>query len=163
MKFRQLPYLGVAAHWGIFLSDSDCPYIDKPDNGTLFHATSQWTDCLNLHLLASQPRDTPHERNYYNNLYKFPSLSDYWLLANTEVNDVELSDACRKVSISRGLNILTTNCQEWVKEVIQFLVNNGRINGNALLDMELHGFVTLSESYKRCCSKSSSLSCSCKT
>jgi hypothetical protein len=71
-------------------------------------------------------------------------------------------DACRRVSENRGFNILTKNCQEWVKEVIQILVREQRIDKRVVSDMELQGYVTLGESCKRCCAKSLSVSCMCK-
>lgn len=162
VKFRQPPYVGVSAHWGIFLSQSDSLYnAAKPSTGYLYHASSQWTDCLNLCVFVSEPRDTPYERKQYN-LSNAPSLSDWWPVRNADLQDYEVHDACRLVSESRGFNILTKNCQEWVKEVIQFLVQKEQIDRKVISDMELQGYVTLGESCKRCCAKSLSSSCVCK-
>jgi hypothetical protein len=162
LKFRQPPYVGVSAHWGLFLSYSDslCNAM-KPSTGYLYHATSQWTDCLNLHLFMSEPRETPYERKSYD-LSNVSSLFDWWPVRDVDINDYEVHNACCQVSENRGFNVLTKNCQEWVKEVIQFLVREERIDRRVISDMELQGYVTLGESCKRCCAKSLSVSCMCK-
>ena len=83
-------------------------------------------------------------------------------MRDADLHDYEVHDACRQVSESRGFNILTKNCQEWVKEVIQFLVQKEQIDRKVISDMELQGYVTLGESCKRCCARSLSVSCMCK-
>ena len=50
VKFRQPPYVGVAAHWAIFLQDSDSlhDFRGVPTSGTLFHASKHKEKCLEL-------------------------------------------------------------------------------------------------------------------
>ena len=161
-KFRQVPYFGAAAHWAIFVPDANTGYRNGiPTSGVLFHALSQWLNCLQL--LDIGGGSTFYDRQPNCDLSACPTLFDCYCLQSTNVSDDAIIDAaCVYVSRNRGFNFMARNCQEWVKEVIRHLIYWSCIPETVLGEMEQNGYVTLHETCVHCSqNSSSSLYCRC--
>jgi hypothetical protein len=155
-RFRQGPFAIASAHWALFLPES----VDQ--NGTpvgfLFHARKQWID-----LQGEQNCTVQGTANYSLEtdfcLSMCPSLLDQHCLIDSNVTAEQLNDACQYISLDRKFNLVTRNCQEWVKDVIDHLVAQNVISEAVYLEMESRGYKTLIEVCKH---RSSSLCTRCR-
>jgi hypothetical protein len=155
-KFRQAPYIGVAAHWGIFVpyESSPQPIDGTPGVGKLFHASMTWERCLELHLFS--PGATYWEIREGYDLQSSRALLSCIRLDSTNVSDAQVSAACTYVSGNRPFHYLTQNCQDWVKDVIAQLVVKKCLNASVFEYMELQGYKSLRDSdCIKSCQKSS--------
>jgi hypothetical protein len=162
IKFRQPPYIGASAHWGLFVPDPKSPSDDfgTPFWGTLFHATPLKGKCLTL---TGQDM-TRFEFQEYFHLSASPSLSSCLGLDNIEIGSAQVSAACFSVSQNRQFTYISRNCQEWVKEVLKHLIAKGYASEDVFEQIRLQGYVTLGETRCGKCAKSSSssLKCNCR-
>jgi len=142
-RFRQKP-LGIAsAHWAIFLPQS----VDSngiPIHGTLFHARKHLNDvegdqkCIFRGRAEFEPQANFH-------LFTSPRLLDQFCLNGSDVTAEQLTDACQRVSLDREFNLITRNCQEWVKDVIDHLVAQKVISENVYKEMRDRNYKTVME------------------
>lgn len=162
VQFRQGPLGNASAHWGIFLPDPTSPvdYFGTPHFGSLFHANKEGT-CFDL--FRQHMTHFEHEKPF--RLAGHPSLLSCIRLDGTEEpDDTLLSVACNTVTLHRQFNFITENCQNWVMEVVGYLVDNMRIPGTVFEQMRLAGYVPLGETRcVRCVKSSLSLHCSCRS
>ena len=159
VKFRQPPYVGVAAHWAIFLPDPHClkDHRGVPTSGTLFHASKHKEKCLKL----DAKEMTGFQFQFEYNLSRSATLMAWLPLVDTNVTTEIVSLACVAVTGNYEFCLVTRNCQEWVKEVIRGLAANGCIPKSVLVEMDLKGFQTLGEFCVKCAKSSSFRSCKC--
>jgi len=142
-KFRQRP-LGIAsAHWALFLPES-FDTNGGPIQGALFHARKELSNTQ-----GSQRCTIQGEANYSLEpeflLLSSPGLLDSYCLKDTNVTKEQLAQACTYISQDRSFNLITRNCQEWVKDVIDYLVVHRIINDAVYREMESRGYKTLKE------------------
>lgn len=161
VKFRQI--LSTLAHWGIFVpyETSPEPADGLPGIGNLYHASKVWEKCHQLHLCNSGATYFETRDNY--DLRKSQNLLSSFRLHDTNVNNADVSAACTHVSKDRNFHYITHNCQDWVKDVIAYLVDKKIVSDSVFEEMELQGYRTLSDSEcVKCCQKSSLCWCSWK-
>lgn len=155
-KFRQAPYIGAAAHWGIFIPHKTSSQgIDgMPGVGDLFHASMTWERCLELHFSGPSATYWEIRRDY--DLQNSKGLLSCIRLDSTNVSNAQVSAACTYISENRPFHFLTQNCQDWVKDVVAHLVAKKYINASVFEEMELQGYTSLSDSeYVKSCQRSS--------
>lgn len=145
VKFPNLPLLSPeTAHWAILLPT--VPYIagQLPRWGVLYHARKRGF-CFPL------SPNTEYERIEQFDL-SGPNINiwDYYELCTVDLTDAEINVACLYVSNPRPFNLVTRNCQDWVKEVLQCLVNGGRMHEQWLQVISGQGWVTLNENCVHC-------------
>jgi|SRR5271170_5317292 len=142
-RFRQRPFGVASAHWALFLPKSFDPN-GCPLQGALFHARKEWNNSQ-----GSQPCTIQGKANYGLEpdflLLSSPSLLDSHCLKDTEVTPAQMSQACTYISQDRSFNLITRNCQEWVKDVIDYLVAHGVITDAVYGEMDARGYKTLKE------------------
>ena len=144
VKFEQIPYVDLAAHWAIFLPYVNSPFTANgiPILGDLFHASKEWGECGHYY----NGNETRWERQTYFNLPSCPSVLDVLRLHNTDyVSDTMVFGACDHVSQRRRFNIVSKNCQHWVLEVLGRLIEENYISKDIYTQMKLHGFKTGTE------------------
>src|SRR5437762_1113585 len=121
-----------SAHWALYLPhpDSTIDSYGIPSLGTLFHARKEIENCFNLNGNARfEPR-----KNFI--LQESSTFLDCCLLSGTDVQDYVLSRACDHVSFNRGFHLIFNNCQDWVNEVLSYLVVEGTIPNSVFDDMK---------------------------
>jgi hypothetical protein len=142
--FRQKTTHDCAAHWGIFLpAEWEDQYNRVPYFGTLYHASA--FQCNTCTLVCSPNNNNTFYRNEKFSLASSQSMLKAVAMQNTAISEEALDVACTTVSDCRPFNMTTRNCQEWVKEVMEYLVRNGQIPNAVLNEMKQHGFKTLTE------------------
>ena len=143
LKFKQIPHIRLAAHWGIFLPYEYSPFDadGNPIIGDLFQASKVCGGCS-----QRNSNTTLWERQPHFDLPSCPNLIDVLRLDNTDnVSDTILVDACNHVSQDRKFNVISKNCQHWVREVLARLIEQNYINNDVYEQMKLHGFKTAAE------------------
>lgn len=154
-RFRHRPLSIAFAHWALFLPTSE---NDKPLEGLLFHARKEWDNTHGEQRCTIQgSANFSLEPGF--RLLASPGLLDYHCLKDTNVTPAQLNDACQHVSLDRRFNLITRNCQEWVKDVIDHLVEKDIITTTVYREMELKDYKTLKE---QTLDKSSSLCARCR-
>ena len=142
VKFRQGCFPLECAHWGIFLPT--VRYAQFPTYGVLYHASKEWSNCFRLQ------GDTRYERLENFDLSSSDSWFDIYRLTSVNLADETISAACDRVSQYRQFNFFSKNCQEWVKEVLSCLVQDGRVDGGVFQEISLQGWITVSEGCRTC-------------
>ena len=143
VKFNQLNMESLA-HWGIFLPDDGSAYdqYGYPYWGTLYHASKPCNGgegcCFPL-TADTQFHSTQRP------LSGSPGLISVIPLRNTEIRPETVQMACHQVTENRRFNLVTANCQDWVKQVIYVLINENRIPMGVLEQMRYYGYTTLAE------------------
>jgi hypothetical protein len=143
VKFNQLN-IEAAAHWGIFLPHDGSAYdqYGVPHWGTLYHASKPCNgDEGSCYSLAANTQFHATQRP----LSGSPGLISLLPLRSTEIRPESVERACHLVTENRRFNLVTGNCQEWVKEVIHLLINEHRIPVGVLEQMRYYGYTTLAE------------------
>ena len=159
VQFRQGPLCDASAHWGLFLphTNSTTDRFGTPYWGSLFHAGTDET-CSN----ANQQSMTQFHYEQSFQLAGRHSLLRCTQLDGTAVTDAQLHSACQTVTLHRHFNHITDNCQNWVREVLDNLVDTEHISDEVFKQMRKAGYVPLGETRCGRCAKSSlSLKCSC--
>jgi len=156
-RFRQRP-LGMAfAHWALFLPEN-FDETGRPVEGYLFHARKEWSNTQGEQRCTVQGlANFGLERDF--DLFASPNLLDHHCLKDTDVTSAQLNEACQRVSLNHSFNLITRNCQEWVKDVIDHLVAEEVIGEAVYRERESRGYKTLKEV---CRHKSSSLCTKCR-
>lgn len=149
----------ASAHWALYLPHSDAT-IDSygiPSLGTLFHARKDAINCSNLNGNAMfEP-----QKNF--KLQESGTFLDHCVLGGTDVQDYILSSACDHISHNRGFHLIFQNCQDWVHEVLSYLVEQGSIPNTVFEEMKRGKFIPLSNNgCVKCIRSSLSLNCKCK-
>ena len=156
-KFRQHHLPIASAHWAIFLpSSSTRPEQGPPGLGILCHAKKEWTSCFPFvsgTLFESIP-------NF--NLAKSRQLFDYYHLNDVNLSIEDVIASCERVSTYRNFNFAGRNCQEWVKEVLEDLIDRELLDPSVLDEMRGEGFVSISEKCDDCINNSSSFCNKCR-
>lgn len=154
VKFRQLRLPIVSAHWAIFIPYSTVrPIQGPPGPGILYHARSEWTSCFPF-LSGSQFEPIP---GY--NLAASRNLFDYYALNDVDLSDEDVSASCRYISAHRNFNFMGRNCQEWVKEVLDNLIQRGLLDSMVSEEIKGEGYISISERCDDCARNSSSILC----
>src|SRR5271170_8235972 len=131
------------AHWGIFLPDDGSAYdqYGVPYWGTLYHASKP---CNGGGSCSSIMADTQFHATH-RPLAGSLGVISVIQLRNTEIRPESVQRACHLATENRRFNMITGNCQEWVKEVIQTLINDTRLPVEVLEQMRYYGYTTLAE------------------
>jgi len=154
VKFSQPPFRSPeTAHWAILLPTVPYNAGQLPDWGVLYHARKKGFCCFPLSY------NTEYERIKDFCLSHMNGLFDYHELTTVNLTDAEIDAACQQISNPRPFNLVTRNCQDWVKEVLVYLVNGGRMHGLWLEEIKSHGWVTTNDICTNCLR--SSLPCGC--
>lgn len=99
------PFFRTYAHWGLFL-----PYEGEDEPSGILY------DVKKASLISKKTQVQKHD--FYPR-----SQSDFFssctALPGISIKHYELSDICYRVSDGRPFNIVTSNCQHWVFEVIR--------------------------------------------
>jgi hypothetical protein len=142
-KFNQAPWLDSTAHWGIFVAFEPAGNDNHgiPKTGTLFHASQR---CVVVGgSCATSP--TVYRQNPEFELSSSETLASTLCLEDTDVSVGQVDKACESVSLNRPFNLVTRNCQDWVKEVLQQMISENLIPQKVFLQMKAAGFETMSE------------------
>src|SRR5271167_3151545 len=116
LKLRQFPLPVLTAHWGIFLPDSSTtPSQQPPGPGTLYHASAEWKNCFPL-LIGTRFGTVNFDPSVS------PLLFDYYAFNDVDLKKDDVSASCINVSTRRNFTLVNRNCQEWVKEVVEHLI-----------------------------------------
>ena len=142
-KFNQAPWLDSTRHWALFVAFEPAGNDNHgiPRSGTLFHASQH---CYVVGgLCATSP--TVYGKKSAFELSNSKTLASATCLDETDVSEEQVDEACQSVSLNRSFNLVTRNCQEWVKEVLQQLIRENLIPEKVLDQMKLAGFKTTNE------------------
>jgi hypothetical protein len=145
-RFRQPPFAVASAHWAIFLPEAHTTFDSSgiPTRGSLFHARKDWINAQEP-LVCSVQGLTHYECRDEFPLHTSPILLDCHCLKDTDVTAAQLAHACTQTSEDRSFNYFTRNCQQWVKEVIDYLVTHDVVSVAVYAEMESRGYKTLKE------------------
>lgn len=149
LKFDQPPFGDASTHWALFLPDETVGKNKDgiPISGTLFHAH---INCSG----ACAFKEAQYRQFSGFKLSVSPSLRSALGLDCPGVTTDHLDKACQKVSAKGTFNLVTRNCQEWVKEVLAELVIQELIPKSVFKQMQRGGFKTLKEHGKESSSSS---------
>ena len=147
LKFDQPPFGDASTHWALFVPDETAGKNRDgiPISGALFHAQSGGICTFK----EPQYRQIPNFP-----LSSSPSLRSALELDRLGVTIEHLDKACQKVSGEGTFNLVTRNCQEWVKEVLGVLVIQKMIPKAVFTQMKRGGFKSLKEHGKESSSSS---------
>jgi Family of unknown function (DUF6540) len=146
LKFKQMGGYDTTTHWGIFLSNTRSSIGDctLPAIGTLFHAQGDCLACLGScsGRISSQTEFQQHDNFCPSNS---PTLISWHRLSNTDVDNVTVAESCDLVTQDRNWNLLTSNCQVWVLQVMDDLVEKGHVAGTVVEEMSRNGYSTITQ------------------
>ena len=146
LKFHNHPFRSPeTAHWAILLPTVPYNAGELPSWGVLYHARKRGFCCC--FPLSS---NTEYERIDHFDLSRENDIFDRYELSTVNLTNAEIDVACQWVSNPRTFNLVTRNCQDWVKEVLQCLVNGGLMHGQWLQEISRQGWVTLNEKCTNC-------------
>lgn len=118
------------AHWGLFL-----PNEEGRSDGFLYHVKKSNLSLVSSHTQFNQdPFDILQQANLIHSLLRLYELN--------AVTHIELANACHEETTNRRFNLVTSNCQQWVCQVLENLnnqFNNGQ-NGDVLDRVKGEGF-----------------------
>lgn len=143
VRFKQGPFKATM-HWGLFVGKSlkETGYEDVPWIGTLFHASGDCLTCLEP-CSDSISKETDYRHSEGFRPFKSQNFNDYLLLENVSVDIRWVHESCKNVTSGRDWNMVTANCQVWVRQVLKDLIANGYIPGKVLDDMRANDWRTL--------------------
>lgn len=166
-KFRQISPIepDYMAHWGIYYPNSGQGAPEEngfPVTGSLFHARRHFDSASQCFTNCSLPTEYGGPE-YYDLRYQKRPFDRYAVAGTDNLTPALLNAACLWVTQERAFDIYNNNCQRWVKQVFDYLVQNKQLPKSVLQDIENHGYTTMKQ---RCghCMKSSipCLRCMCK-
>jgi hypothetical protein len=142
-KFNQPPWLDSTMHWGIFVAFEPAgdDNHDIPKTGTLFHISQH---CDGVSGSCTSSLEIYHKTDQFE-LSNSKKLASAKRLEDTDVSIEQIDKVCQRVSLNRPFNLVTRNCQEWVKEVLEEMVGENLIPEKVFHQMEKDGFQTMSE------------------
>lgn len=146
VRFKQFGTSMLATmHWGIFVAEpnGDLFEEDIPNTGFLFHASGDCLTCL------APCTDISNETKYRApeefRPHRSKNFHDFLFLSKTSTEVDKIHQICRSVTSGRDWNMITSNCQVWVKQIVSKLIDNGHIPPDALEKMETNNWKTLPE------------------
>jgi len=115
------------AHWALYLADD----VSADGVGRLYH-------------IAKAEDGEPKFRDEPFRPSMSQSLRGAVVVANdTDLTEAELRETCADVSKNRTYDLFKNNCQNWVTDVLQDLVYDGRIGQEDLDALPARGFAPL--------------------
>ena len=153
-KFRQLSQVepDSIAHWGIYHPNNGhgSPVENGfPVTGDLFHArghfdsTSQCFTKCNLPTQYAGPE-------YYDLRYNKRPFDWYPVAGTDHLTSTHLNAACHWVTQQRAFDIYKNNCQRWVQQVLDYLVQTKQLPNSILEDIKDHGYTTMKQRCGHC-------------
>ena len=107
LRLEQSPiFPNDTAHWTLFL-----PNIDGSSDGDLFHIVKD----------SFVTAETRYQNRGFS-VQESQKLISGISLSEIDVSLDELDQACQRVTRNRTFNIVTNNCQHWVREVVDDLI-----------------------------------------
>ena len=148
-------------HWGLFVPHRTAAGCANPPQGDLFHAMSELGTCCFLNGGV-----TRWERleNFVLSVTHHQTLVRSLVLNGTDnVTAGQVGQASGEVSAGRSFHPIINNCQDWVNEVLSYLVEEGTIPNSVFDDMKRVELVPLSNNgCVKCIRSSLSLNCKCR-
>jgi len=140
------------AHWGIYYPNNGQGAPEEngfPITGSLFHARGHFDSTSQCFFRCDLPTEYGGPEPYDLRYNKRP-FDRYPVVGTDHLTPAQLNAACLWVTQQRAFDVYNNNCQWWVKQVFDYLVQTKQLPNSVLQDMENHGYTTLKQRCEHC-------------
>ena len=153
-KFRQASQAepNSIAHWGIYYPNNGQGTPEEngfPITGSLFHARGHFDSASQCFFKCDLPTQYGGPEPYDLRYNKRP-FDRYEVTGTEYLTQAQLNTACLWVTQQRAFDIYNNNCQRWVKQLFDYLVQTKQLPNSVLKDLENHGYTTLKQRCEHC-------------